>query len=214
MYRLGSNQANCFLWLPWPQKMQPNRGNRNLFNVKWQAVFPCDTVKEIQWKNQLVCLIVANAFKCRLILAATSACWQDFLHHNHNHKQKTLLWCHSRKDSSIWKTWIFFIECHFIYIFIALIFQCDASVCMPNGMLMNKAALFIAMDGLFMCTEARVGIALTFSITLPLYCKEYMMHTCSSLSLCSLWMILKNSWGTTTRNNFLWLNPEALSLHL
>lgn len=64
---------------------------------------------------------------------------------------------------------------------------------MPDCMLMNKVALFIAMDSLFMCTEARVEIALTFSITLPLYCKEYMMYMCSSLSLCSSWMILKNS---------------------
>lgn len=69
---------------------------REPFNITWQAVFPCDTVKEIpagrvHWKNQLVCLVVANAFKGRLILSATSVCWQQFFHHSHNPPQKTLL---------------------------------------------------------------------------------------------------------------------------
>lgn len=49
-------------------------------------------------------------------------------------------------------------------------------VCLHEGMLMNKAVLFIAVEDLLMCTEAWVEIALTFSISLPLYCKDAHMQ--------------------------------------
>lgn len=41
-----------------------------------------------------------------------------------------------------------------VFIFLYPIFQSDDRVCIPDGILMNKAVLFIDMDGLFMCTEA------------------------------------------------------------
>lgn len=49
-------------------------------------------------------------------------------------------------------------------------------VCLHEGMLMNKAVLFIAVEDLLMGTEAWVEIALTFSISLPLYCKDVHMQ--------------------------------------
>lgn len=52
---------------------------------------------------------------------------------------------------------------------------------MRDGMLMNKAGLFIAVEGLFMCTGAWVEIALTFSISVPLYCKDVHLQLCLSV---------------------------------
>lgn len=78
---------------------------------------------------------------------------------------------------------------------------------MPDGMLMSKAVLFIDVDGLFMCTGAWVEAALTFSISVLLYNKGYMMYTCTSLSLGSSWMILKYCCGEMTTKSFLCLKP-------
>lgn len=159
----------------------------NLFNIKLRAVFPpCDTLKEIpsgrvHRKNQLVCLTVAKAFKCRLILAATSVWWQEFFHHNRPRHRHYCLTFFRKKNNSFLSldSHVFFSL--MVFIFLYPIFQSDDRVCIPDGILMNKAILFIDMDGLFMCTEAWDEFALTFLAFHFLYCKEYAMYTCSSL---------------------------------
>lgn len=100
---------------------------KNLSNTIPQAVFPCDSVKEIlsgkvNWKNQLVCPVVTNAFKYRLLLSA--AFGKNFS------VTTTDKWCYclfSSKDSSLSMD-IHVMFSVMLFIFFYPIFRSDASL--------------------------------------------------------------------------------------
>lgn len=101
----------------------------------------------------------------------------------------------------------------FLWIILKSLFQCDATICMLDGMLISKAVLFIDMDGLFVCTGAWGEAALTFGILVLLSCMECMIYMCTPLYLAEHERCIGKEKLQRRKENK-WLNPEALSLHL